>query len=244
MLYFLIFIVVIFIAGLVFKSRLNIQKKKKFNENFFVILSGFSAFIIICFVIYLLIHIFMLGKGSISWNFIFSTPAEGLTEGGIFPAIIGTALLVILMSIVGVPLGTITAIYLTEYARENSIISKVIRFAVNTLAGVPAIVFGLFGLGFFIGVIGRNIDKYESIKRIEKMEILFKNSNSPFSDDGKATSVELKELFSKNDKQYWNIQIGLTEILTEMYDSVPIEKKRVLQFFTERSSPKWGQPAL
>jgi phosphate transport system permease protein len=81
-----------------------------------------------------------------------------MTSGGIFPAIIGTALLVIIMSIAGIPVGTITAIYLSEYTRKTSLIARGIRFAVNTLAGVPSIVFGLFGLGFFVQFVGSGMD--------------------------------------------------------------------------------------
>ncbi len=81
-----------------------------------------------------------------------------MTAGGIFPAIIGTFFLVILMSIVGVPIGTITAIFLSEYVAQDSGIVKVIRFAVNTLAGIPSIVFGLFGLGFFVQFVGTGMD--------------------------------------------------------------------------------------
>jgi phosphate transport system permease protein len=82
-----------------------------------------------------------------------------MTAGGIFPAIVGTFFLVLIMSIVGVPVGTITAIYLAEYVKQSSWIAKAIRFAVNTLAGIPAIVFGLFGLGFFIQFVGTNLDR-------------------------------------------------------------------------------------
>ena len=71
----------------------------------------------------------------------------------------GTFLLVVIMSIAGVPVGTLTAIYLSEYASQKSIFARLIRFAVNTLAGVPAIVFGLFGLGFFIQFVGSGVDK-------------------------------------------------------------------------------------
>jgi len=81
-----------------------------------------------------------------------------MTAGGIYPAIIGTFLLVVIMSIAGVPIGTITAIYLSEYASNKSLLARTIRFAVNTLAGVPAIVFGLFGLGFFIQFVGSGMD--------------------------------------------------------------------------------------
>ena len=87
---------------------------------------------------------------------------QGMTEGGIFPAIFGTFLLVVIMSFVGVPIGTVTAIYLSEYAGQKSIFARAIRFAVNTLAGVPAIVFGLFGLGFFVQFVGGGVDQVVS----------------------------------------------------------------------------------
>jgi len=95
----------------------------------------------------------------LSWEFLTGVPREGMTEGGIFPAIVGTALLVMIMSVAGVPVGTVTAIYLSEYASVSSVLGRGIRFAVNTLAGVPAIVFGLFGLGFFVQFVGSGMDQ-------------------------------------------------------------------------------------
>jgi phosphate transport system permease protein len=106
----------------------------------------------------MLVVIIIGGKDQMSWEFLTTFPEDGMTKGGILPAIWGTALLVIIMSIAAVPFGTVTAIYLTEYARENSILSKTIRFAVKTLAMVPSIIFGLFGLGFFIKFVGGSMD--------------------------------------------------------------------------------------
>jgi phosphate transport system permease protein len=122
-------------------------------------ITGFSAFLILAVVVTLLIIIAANGLPSLSWKFLTTAPAEGMTAGGIFPAIVGTFLLVMLMSIVGVPIGTITAIYLSEYVTQESAVVKAIRFAVNTLAGIPSIVFGLFGLGFFVQFIGSGMDK-------------------------------------------------------------------------------------
>ena len=99
------------------------------------------------------------GRAKFSWEFISSFPTNGMTEGGIFPALIGTFILVVVMSIAAVPFGTITAIYLTEYAKKNSKIAAAVRFSVRTLAVVPSIIFGLFGLGFFIQFLGTGIDK-------------------------------------------------------------------------------------
>jgi phosphate transport system permease protein len=98
------------------------------------------------------------GWHTLSWKFFTEFPAEGMTKGGIFPAIVGTALMTLIMTVVGVPLGTITAVYLSEYASEKSILARIIRFAVKTLAVVPSIIFGLFGLGFFIKFIGYHAD--------------------------------------------------------------------------------------
>ena len=82
-----------------------------------------------------------------------------MTGGGIFPAIFGTFALVVLMTIAVIPLGVATAIYMHEYAPKRSRIVHMVRLAIQNLAGVPAIVFGLFGLGFFIEFVGRGIDK-------------------------------------------------------------------------------------
>jgi phosphate transport system permease protein len=124
-----------------------------------ILFTGLCAFSIV-FVIAIIMIIIVLGsKDTISVGFLLNSPTHGMTSGGIFPAIIGTFLLVIIMSIAGIPFGTITAIYLSEYTKKESFFAKIIRFAVNTLAGIPSIVFGLFGLGFFIQFIGRNIDR-------------------------------------------------------------------------------------
>lgn len=91
-------------------------------------------------------------------EFIFDEPRESNTEGGVFPAIFGTVLMVLLMSIVVVPFGVLAALYLREYARQGALV-RLVRIAVNNLAGVPSIVFGVFGLGFFIYFIGGTIDQ-------------------------------------------------------------------------------------
>jgi phosphate transport system permease protein len=133
--------------------------QRKLIGNSFVTLTALSVFVIIAAVILVMGTIVINGAGLLSWEFLSGAPTEGMTQGGIFPAIVGTALLVIIMSMVGVPVGTITAIYLSEYSKQTSILGRSIRFAVNTLAGVPAIVFGLFGLGFFVQFVGSGMDK-------------------------------------------------------------------------------------
>jgi len=121
-------------------------------------LTAISAALILLIIFFIMYNIVSGGWRQITWEFLTTAPKEGMTEGGIFPAIFGTFLLVVIMSIFSVPIGTISAIYLTEYASSNSIVARFIRFSVNTLAGVPAIVFGLFGLGFFIQFVGKGMD--------------------------------------------------------------------------------------
>ncbi|HEX5635635.1 MAG TPA: ABC transporter permease subunit, partial [Gammaproteobacteria bacterium] len=91
-------------------------------------------------------------------NFMLDDPREANTEGGVFPAIFGTVMMVLLMSILVTPMGVIAALYLREYARQGTMI-RIIRIAVNNLAGVPSIVYGVFGLGFFVYFLGGNIDR-------------------------------------------------------------------------------------
>lgn len=92
------------------------------------------------------------------FTFITDEPREANTEGGIFPAIFGTVLMVLLMAIVVTPFGVIAAVYLREYAKQG-FITRIIRIAVNNLAGVPSIVYGVFGLGFFVYILGGSIDR-------------------------------------------------------------------------------------
>ncbi|CAH1562639.1 Phosphate transport system permease protein PstA (TC 3.A.1.7.1) [Vibrio jasicida] len=99
------------------------------------------------------------------WKFLSEDPRESNSEGGVFPAIFGTVFLVIIMSIIVMPLGVVAAIYLHEYAKNNAL-TRVIRIAVINLAGVPSIVYGVFGLGFFVYTIGASIDNLFYAERL------------------------------------------------------------------------------
>jgi phosphate transport system permease protein len=93
------------------------------------------------------------------WGFVSGEPREANTEGGIFPAIFGTVLMVFLMTLAVVPFGVMAAVYLREYARQGAVV-RLVRIAVNNLAGVPSIVFGVFGLAFFIYALGGSLDQW------------------------------------------------------------------------------------
>ena len=117
-----------------------------------------TALLVLLATLLLLLSIAWHGVGVLSWEFVSSAPTEGMTHGGIFPAIFGTVCITLLMILMALPLGVCAAIYMVEYA-GNSAMARVIRASVNNLAGVPSIVFGLFGVGFFVLFVGRQIDR-------------------------------------------------------------------------------------
>ena len=129
---------------------------------FFSGLTGLATFFILGILATILLNIIINGWSAISWHFVSTIPKKDFFDAnttGVLPMIVGTAFRVIVMTIFVIPVGVITAIYLTEYAANTSTITRIIRAAVNNLAGVPSIVFGLFGLGFFINFVGKNMDK-------------------------------------------------------------------------------------
>jgi phosphate transport system permease protein len=145
-----------------------LKLKKKISGIAVVFGSGLCAAVIVAAVVVLMGNITWGGISKMSWEFLSTSPSEGMTEGGILPAIAGTFLLTIIMAAAGVPVGTITAIYLSEYVSQKSPIIKLIRFAVNTLSGIPSIVFGLFGLGFFVQFVGAGVDNVCSPQGVVK----------------------------------------------------------------------------
>lgn len=119
----------------------------------------FAAVVIILAILaVILFDIIYHGLGTISWEFLSEAPSNGMTAGGILTPLVGTVALVLLMVLAVVPIGVITAVFLQEYTRPDSKMTRLIRIAIANLAGVPSIVFGLFGLGFFVGFVGGGID--------------------------------------------------------------------------------------
>jgi len=119
------------------------------KEGLFFGLVRLSAFVITAALGGLLFYIVLNGLGVISRDFLTLPPTDSMTRGGIMPAILGTVYLTLGAMVIALPLGILSAIYLTEYAKQGRLV-RVIRVGVNCLAGVPSIVFGLFGLGLFV----------------------------------------------------------------------------------------------
>ncbi len=122
---------------------------KKFTERLGFGLLSCSAILVLLFLGVILFDIFSKGIGVISWKFLSQPPQQGMTEGGIFPAILGTFLVSIITVVFAVPLGMFAAIYLHEYARPGRT-TRLIRLAIRNLSGVPSIVYGLFGVVLFV----------------------------------------------------------------------------------------------
>lgn len=133
----------------------------RLDSFLFTGLTGLCAALILAILAIIFGHILVNGWSGLSWRFV-TTSADrdmfDVAKAGVLPMLIGTAARVMLMTLFVIPIGVITAVYLTEYARGSSLTVRFIRGAVNNLAGVPSIVFGLFGLGFFISFLGGSLD--------------------------------------------------------------------------------------
>ncbi len=119
-------------------------------------LLGIATAVILAVLAGILLYVVTQGWRAISWEFLTEFPRRGMTEGGIFPAIVGTVYLALGTTLIALPLGVLSAIYLVEYARQGRLI-RLIRIGINNLAGVPSIVFGLFGLALFVRYLGLGV---------------------------------------------------------------------------------------
>lgn len=125
------------------------KKNPYFSEKIAFNLLFLANILVILPVVFIVIFIVQKGYTAISWEFLTNSPRIGMREGGIFPAIIGTIYLVIGTLAFALPLGVLSAIYLTEYAKDN-FLTRLVKLAIINLAGVPSVVYGLFGLGLFV----------------------------------------------------------------------------------------------
>lgn len=129
---------------------MHIERRKIYQELGFALLRLCMAFVVLCLVV-IFVDIFSKGAGVISWKFLTHAPENGMTEGGIFPAIVGTFYVTLITALFAVPLGMGCAIYLNEYAHAGKR-TRVIRMAIRNLSGVPSIVYGLFGVALFVEI--------------------------------------------------------------------------------------------
>jgi phosphate transport system permease protein len=124
-------------------------KKTVLTEKLGFFSLGLAGLLVLSVLIWIIGDIFMKGASVISWEFLTQSPREGMTQGGILPAIIGTFLVSLITIILAVPLGMCSAIYLNEYAHQGKLV-RFIRLSIRNLSGVPSIVYGLFGVAIFV----------------------------------------------------------------------------------------------
>jgi len=123
--------------------------KKKLTQKVFSLLLLLVTLVVIVFVFGIIIYLIIKGGSALTWEFLTQKPSGGMKEGGISTVIIGTLYLVLGTLIFSLPIGILSAVYLNEYARKNRL-TRIIRLSIVNMAGVPSVVFGLFGLGFFV----------------------------------------------------------------------------------------------
>jgi phosphate transport system permease protein len=140
-------------------AQTSLSRRGNFADRVLGTLTTAATVIILLMLCVIVGDVVIGGSRVLSWEFISAPPRNGMTAGGIFPAIFGTVTLTLLMTLAAVPAGVATAVYLTEYASSESLMARLVRVCIANLAGVPSIVFGLFGLGFFISTLGRAIDR-------------------------------------------------------------------------------------
>ena len=129
-------------------TKENIHRRQRIQQFGYALLTLIAVLTIIP-ILFILGYIFYRGLPALSWDFLTTFPTDGLRAGGIFPAILGTVLLTFVTTIFAVPIGIGAAIYLSEYATENNW-TRTIRIAIINLAGIPSVVYGLFGLEAFV----------------------------------------------------------------------------------------------
>ena len=128
-------------------------RRKKLSEQAAFWLFRLMSIAVVCVLFWILGFIIVKGIGVISWEFLTGMPRDGMTAGGILPAIVGTLCLTLGSIVIAFPLGILSGIYISEYTRDNWLV-KLIRIMTNNLSGVPSIVFGLFGMALFVNTLG------------------------------------------------------------------------------------------
>ncbi len=129
-------------------------QEKSIHRQLWLEKAGFAVLTVLTIltvlpIIAVVVYVIILGSPALSWDFLFQMPMDGMRSGGIWPAIVGTFYLTLGTAVFSVPLGVAAAIYLSEYAADNQV-TRTIRLAIINLAGIPSVVYGLFGLGLFV----------------------------------------------------------------------------------------------
>ncbi len=131
----------------------QVDRQKRFNEFLMFGMARLFSYAIVAILFLILFFIFKQGFSVLSWEFLTAAPKKGMTEGGIFPAIVGTVYLVIGSMLFAFPIGVAAGIYVNEYA-QSGFLKRLVKMMTNNLAGIPSIIFGLFGMALFVNQMG------------------------------------------------------------------------------------------
>ena len=148
----------------------NLKLSPKLSQKIAYVLLALSTIIVIVPVLLIVFIIIKNGWSAISWEFLTAMPADGMRAGGIFPAIVGTLAIVSCAICITLPVGVCAAIYLNEYAKDN-LLTRIIKLAIVNLAGVPSVVYGLFGLGIFVMLLGFGVSIIAGALTLSIMEL-------------------------------------------------------------------------
>ncbi len=149
---------------------MNFKLNPKLSQKIAFSLLLMATIFVIIPVLIIIFNIIKNGYSAISWEFLFSMPKDGMRAGGIFPAIIGTLSIVLCAICITLPIGVLAAIYLNEYAKDN-LLTRIIKLAIVNLAGVPSVVYGLFGLGIFVMLLNCGVSILAGALTLSIMEL-------------------------------------------------------------------------
>ncbi|NPV89033.1 phosphate ABC transporter permease PstA [Coprothermobacteraceae bacterium] len=142
----------------------------RISERLWILFSAVAYSIAVLFVIWVVVYLFSLSKNVISLSFIFSRPTLGMTEGGIVTPLIGSLYLALWVAVISAPIGVLAGVYLAEFAPDNGV-TRLLRSTIRTLSGVPAIVYGLFGLAFFVRALNMGLSLLASALTLSIMNL-------------------------------------------------------------------------
>lgn len=143
---------------------------RKTSDSAWVVISGAAYFSAVLFVIWVAVHLYILSEGKLSLEFLFTNPTSGMTAGGIFAPLFGSLYLALWVLVISTPLGILAGVYFAEFAPDNTL-TRLLRSSIRTLSGVPAIVFGLFGLAFFVRLMNLRLSLLSSALTLSVMNL-------------------------------------------------------------------------
>lgn len=143
---------------------------RKTSDSAWVVLSGVAYFSAVIFVIWVAVHLYILSEGKLSLEFLFTNPTNGMTAGGVFAPLFGSLYLALWVLVISTPLGVLAGVYFAEFAPDNTL-TRLLRSSIRTLSGVPAIVFGLFGLAFFVRLMNLRLSLLSSALTLSVMNL-------------------------------------------------------------------------